>query len=116
MPIQRANQSSGPNLTPPPWLLKTVNGTALALRCHSHGRPDAYPSSAAFENINGALQADAGERKNAMKQAQAIFAFKLKNDQGQIGSWHIDLKDSGSVGKGEAPEGKQADGGLSRQR
>ena len=45
-----------------------------------------------------------------MKKGQAIFAFTLKNAQGQTDSWHIDLKEKGTVAKGEAPEGKKADG------
>lgn len=45
-----------------------------------------------------------------MKQCNAIFAFNLKNAQGQEQAWHLDLKHSGDVGKGLAPEGKKADG------
>ena len=45
-----------------------------------------------------------------MKKGQAIFAFTLKNGAGATDSWHIDLKDKGAVGKGEAPDGKKADG------
>ena len=71
---------------------------------------DVSPSSEAFENIHGALQADATERKNAIKSSQAIFAFDLKNAQNKVESWHIDLKDQGAVGRGKAPEGKEPDG------
>ena len=39
-----------------------------------------------------------------------MFSFKLKNQQGQEQGWYIDLKEKGAVGKGEAPEGKKADG------
>ena len=39
-----------------------------------------------------------------------MFAFTLKNAQDQTDSWHIDLKEKGDVAKGEAPEGKKADG------
>ena len=45
-----------------------------------------------------------------MKKGNAVFAFILKNKQGQTDSWHIDLKEKGEVGKGEAPSGKKADG------
>lgn len=45
-----------------------------------------------------------------MKKGNAIFAFTLKNKQGEIGSWYIDLKDKGEVAKGKAPKGKKADG------
>ena len=72
--------------------------------------PDSFPASAAFEVINSALQSDDAERQDAVKKGQAIFAFTLKNGSGGTDSWHIDLKDKGAVGKGEAPEGKKADG------
>ena len=74
---------------------------------------DAFPSSVAFENIHGALQSDAQEKKNAIKTGQAIFAFELKNGEGKTESWHIDLKESGNVGRGKAPEGKGPDGKAS---
>ena len=34
----------------------------------------------------------------------------LRNKGGQSDSWHIDLKDTGEVAKGEAPIGRKADG------
>merc|ERR1711964_874267 len=40
------------------------------------------------------------ERKDAIKQANAVFAFTLKNKAGETESWHIDLKNKGEVGKG----------------
>lgn len=70
---------------------------------------DAFPSSAAFEAISSALSDDA-ERKDAVKKGGAIFAFTLKNESGETESWHIDLKETGTVGKGAAPEGKKANG------
>ncbi|KAI4208255.1 MAG: hypothetical protein LQ346_000135 [Caloplaca aetnensis] len=72
-----------------------------------------FPSSAAFDAINSSLQSDDAERKDAVKKGNAIFAFILKNKEGQEESWHIDLKDQGCVGKGPAPEGKKADVTLS---
>ncbi|KAL8919091.1 MAG: hypothetical protein Q9208_006975 [Pyrenodesmia sp. 3 TL-2023] len=72
-------------------------------------KKDSFPSSAAFDAINSSLQSDDAERKDAIKKGNAIFAFTLKNKEGQEESWHIDLKDTGSVGKGPAPEGKKAD-------
>ncbi|GMF71240.1 unnamed protein product [Aspergillus oryzae] len=65
---------------------------------------DAFPSSAAFDAINAALQSDAAERKEAVDKAKAIVAFNLKNDKGQEESWYLDLKEKGEVGKG-APSG-----------
>ncbi|KAL9605450.1 MAG: hypothetical protein Q9179_001362 [Wetmoreana sp. 5 TL-2023] len=72
-----------------------------------------FPSSAAFDAINSSLQSDDAERKDAVKKGNAIFAFKLKNKEGQEEAWNIDLKEKGAVGKGEAPEGKKADVTLS---
>lgn len=73
---------------------------------------EAFPSSEAFEAINAALSSSESERQDAVNQGKAIFAFKLKNDQDQEEAWHIDLKETGKVGKGEAPAGKKADGEL----
>ncbi|KAF7189015.1 Fatty acid-binding protein [Pseudocercospora fuligena] len=71
-------------------------------------KDDAFPSSEAFDAIAAALS-DPKEKKDAVKQCNAIFAFNLKNAQGQEQAWHLDLKHSGDVGKGLAPEGKKAD-------
>ena len=78
-------------------------------------RLDAWPSSAAFDLISSALSDDA-ERKDAVKKGGAIFAFTLKNDQGETKDWFIDLKESGTVGKGNAPDGKKANGTYIRER
>ncbi|KAL8738106.1 MAG: hypothetical protein Q9181_001053 [Wetmoreana brouardii] len=72
-----------------------------------------FPSSDAFDAINSSLQSDDAERQDAVKKGNAIFAFKLKNKEGQEEAWNIDLKEKGAVGKGEAPEGKKADVTLS---
>ena len=72
--------------------------------------PDSFPSSAAFDAINSSLQSDDAERKDAVKKGNAVFAFTLKNKEGQTDSWYIDLKEKGEVAKGEAPNGKKADG------
>ncbi|EHL00313.1 Sterol carrier protein, SCP [Glarea lozoyensis ATCC 20868] len=61
---------------------------------------DAFPSSEAFDSINAALQSSDAERKDAIKQGNAVFAFTLKNKEGATESWHIDLKEKGEVGKG----------------
>ncbi|KAI9817187.1 MAG: hypothetical protein M1827_001299 [Pycnora praestabilis] len=74
---------------------------------------DAFPSSAAFELINSSLASEDAERKDAIKKGNAIFAFTLKNKEGQTESWYIDLKEKGLVGKGTGPEGKKTDVTLS---
>lgn len=68
-----------------------------------------FPSSQAFEDIQSVLAGDESARKDAIKQAAGVFGFTLKNG-GETESWHIDLKETGTVGKGEAPAGKKADG------
>ncbi|KAI4253246.1 MAG: hypothetical protein LQ352_003804 [Teloschistes flavicans] len=76
-------------------------------------KSDSFPSSAAFDVIHSSLQSDPAGRKDAVKQGNAIFAFKLKNKEGQEEAWNIDLKEKGAVSKGEAPEGKKANVTLS---
>ncbi|CEN59301.1 Putative Lipid transfer protein [Aspergillus calidoustus] len=70
---------------------------------------DGFPSSAAFDVINSSLQGDEAERKDAVKAAQTVVAFTLKNSSGKEESWYLDLKDKGVVGKGAAPPGGKAD-------
>jgi hypothetical protein len=53
---------------------------------------------------------DEKERKDAIKKGGAIFAFTLKNPAGEQKSWYIDLKETGKVGQGLAPEGKESSG------
>lgn len=65
---------------------------------------DAHPSSAAFDAISQSLSTDEAGRKDAIKKGNAIFAFTLKNDAGAEESWYIDLKKTGTVGKGAPPE------------
>src|SRR5437763_5111624 len=74
---------------------------------------DAFPSSEAFDLINNALRDDDAERKDAIKKGNAVFAFTLKNNAGETSSWHIDLKESGTVGEGTGREGRKTDGELS---
>ncbi|RYP50564.1 hypothetical protein DL768_003960 [Monosporascus sp. mg162] len=61
---------------------------------------DKFPSSEAFEAINSVLQSSEADRKDAIKQGNAVFAFTLKNKAGETESWHIDLKEKGAVGTG----------------
>lgn len=70
---------------------------------------DKIPSSAAFDAIAAALSDDA-DRKDAVKKGGAVFAFTIKNQGGETESWYIDLKKTGTVGKGAAPEGGKSDG------
>ncbi|KAI5462487.1 SCP2 sterol-binding domain-containing protein [Mariannaea sp. PMI_226] len=61
---------------------------------------DNFPSSAAFDAIQAAINASDADRKDAIKKGKGVFAFTLKNKAGETDSWHIDLKDTGKVGKG----------------
>lgn len=72
---------------------------------------DKFPASAAFEAINAALTSSEDDRKDAIKQGGAVFAFTLKNAAGETESWHIDLKEKGEVKKGlpEKPTGMYPD-------
>ncbi|PYH46904.1 SCP2 sterol-binding domain-containing protein [Aspergillus saccharolyticus JOP 1030-1] len=70
---------------------------------------DAFPSSAAFDVINSALQSDAAERKDAINKAKAVVSFTLKNSAGEEESWYLDLKDKGVVGQGASPPGGKPD-------
>ena len=66
-----------------------------------------FPSSAAFDAIQASLAASPADQKAAIKSGNGIFAFTLKN-AGKEESLHIDLKETGTVGRGVAPEGKKA--------
>ncbi|OJD22309.1 hypothetical protein ACJ73_06342 [Blastomyces percursus] len=70
----------------------------------------AFPSSAAFDAINAAMNSSPADRDDAIKSAKSIFAFALTNDKGETESWYLDLKDKGVVRKGAAPAGGKADG------
>jgi len=59
----------------------------------------AFPSSATFDLIASALS-DADARASAIKSANGVFVFTLKNRAGATESWNIDLKETGAVAKG----------------
>ncbi|KAF2017848.1 SCP-2 sterol transfer family protein [Aaosphaeria arxii CBS 175.79] len=63
-----------------------------------------FPSSVAFDAISSSLASSEPDRKDAIKKGNAIFAFQLKNGSGETESWYIDLKETGTVGKGEPPK------------
>ncbi|KAF2736487.1 sterol-binding-like protein [Polyplosphaeria fusca] len=65
-----------------------------------------FPSSAAFDAISSSLASSPADRTDAIKKGGAIFCFTLKNGD-KAESWHIDLKETGTVGKGTAPAGKK---------
>lgn len=53
-----------------------------------------------FDAINEALGDNQEEVRDAIKRGNGIFAFVLKNKAGETESWHVDLKETGRVGKG----------------
>jgi putative sterol carrier protein len=55
--------------------------------------------------MNKVLGGSEQDRKDAIKQGNAVFAFTLKNEAGETASWNLDLKNSGKVsqGLGEKP-------------
>ncbi|KAH6867802.1 SCP-2 sterol transfer family protein [Thelonectria olida] len=59
-----------------------------------------FPSSVIFDTIQHELSSSEVYRNNAIKQASAIFAIVLTNAAGETDVWHIDLKETGKVGKG----------------
>lgn len=52
-----------------------------------------------FDLVASALS-DADARASAIKSANGVFVFTLKNRAGETESWNIDLKETGAVAKG----------------
>ncbi|RPA94277.1 sterol-binding-like protein [Choiromyces venosus 120613-1] len=73
---------------------------------------DSFPSSPAFDLIAASLTSPAA-KSDALKKGKAIFAFTLTNKAQETESWYLDLKTTGTVGKGLAPEGAKPDVVLS---
>ena len=71
-----------------------------------------FPSSPAFDLIAASLTVPAA-KSDALKKGKAIFAFTLTNKAKETESWYLDLKTTGTVGKGLAPEGAKPDVVLS---
>jgi putative sterol carrier protein len=69
-----------------------------------------FPASQAFDLMESALGASEADRKEAIKKGGAVFAFTLKNKANKQESWYIDLKKTGTVGKGLAPAGDKPTG------
>jgi hypothetical protein len=70
----------------------------------------AFPASQAFDAIQAGINENPKDKADAIKKANAVFAFTLKNKEGKTESWYVDLKKEGVVGKGDAPAGGKADG------
>ncbi|KAI9810004.1 MAG: hypothetical protein M1826_003795 [Phylliscum demangeonii] len=76
-------------------------------------KDDGFPSSSHFDVISRSLSENEAERAQSIKNGDAIFCFTLKNLQGRVESWYMDLKETGKVGRGTAPSGKTPDVTLS---
>jgi hypothetical protein len=59
--------------------------------------------------MNEVLSSSDSERKDAIKQGNAIYAFQLSNTDGNVETWYLDLKEQGKVSKGSGgkPDGKE---------
>lgn len=69
---------------------------------------DGFTSSIIFDVIRDGLNdpAQAKQKAESIKKANAIIVFNLKNKAGKVESWYLDLKNDGDVGKGnKAPKG-----------
>lgn len=82
--------------------MRCVLTTAFA--CHV----DKIPASNLFDQINEQLANNQAEVKDAIKNGNGIFAFTIKGNSGEVDSWHVDLKETGRVGKGlgDKPNGE----------
>jgi len=65
-----------------------------------------FGSSALFEQIRAGLDVlPEGERKENVKKVQGVFQFDIKNSEGKVQSWALDLK-TGSGGISLGPHAK----------
>lgn len=109
LPVIRIGPGLGMYRAAEQTLRKRIASSRKTKCCFRSADSDAvaanFPGSAAFDAINAALSASEADRKDAIKQANAIFAFTLKNKAGETASWNLDLKNAGKVseGLGEKP-------------
>lgn len=62
-------------------------------------KPD-FPSSAAFDELNKAITVSEATRKNFLR-TKLLVQFDIKNKEGKISSWYLDVKDKGEAGVGK---------------
>lgn len=70
-----------------------------------------FNSSALFDQINEALNANKPAKDAILKKTKAVFVFTVTNKEGKKQSWLIDLKETGNAQKisESDPEFKAAD-------
>ena len=61
-----------------------------------------FPSSAAFDLLQQGIGQSEELKQKYIKQANVIVQFDIKNKEGKTGSWYLDVKNKGEVGKGKA--------------
>ncbi|PIA92124.1 hypothetical protein CB0940_09015 [Cercospora beticola] len=66
-----------------------------------------HPSTRIFDTMRDWLEEHPEDGQKSIAEIGGIFAFKLLGDEG--GEWYVDLKETGTVGKGLAPQGKAYD-------
>uniref|UniRef100_A0A060T8L3 ARAD1D04422p n=1 Tax=Blastobotrys adeninivorans TaxID=409370 RepID=A0A060T8L3_BLAAD len=65
---------------------------------------DKFPASNVFDFIDQAIANEPGLKEKVIKQSDAVVVFNLKNKAGETGTWFLDLKKDGKVGKGQPPK------------
>lgn len=64
---------------------------------------NAWPASRAFDLIEEGLKND-DLKKKFIKQTNSVIQFQLKNAEGKEKTWHLDLKNEGTIKAGTAPK------------
>ncbi|KAF5100669.1 hypothetical protein D0Z00_001181 [Geotrichum galactomycetum] len=60
-----------------------------------------FPASKIFDTIDQGLKADPALVKKSIKSTNALVVFKLVNGNKKTEAWYLDLKKTGTVGKGD---------------
>lgn len=66
-----------------------------------HSFTDDFPASKIFDVIDQGLKADPALVKKTIKSTNALVVFKLVNASKKTEAWHLDLKKTGAVDKGD---------------
>lgn len=80
---------------------KSKIGINVLLFVHVLTSVDKFPSSVLFDTINESAndKENKADFQKAIKDADGIFAFTLKNTAGDEDTWYVDLKETGKVTK-----------------
>lgn len=69
--------------------------------CANHLNIADFPASATFDLISDAFKNDPELVKKTLKSTNAVIVFKLVNSAKKTEAWYMDLKKTGTVGKGD---------------